>query len=164
MHQGALGYLGKKRAVNLFIVIVHFSQKKNKRIGRTSKKMLIFFPDYINGKKGLLCSFRLRRIRKKVLDFFSTSGRGERICFFDARRRIIQLKPSRQGGGGSDTVPSRKRHTTSSINPNTGGGRELPPFSYIKPNTEDRRESSPSCLILQGRPHYNTIILAGDHL
>ena len=44
--------------------------------------------------------------------------------FFDATSRIIQLRPSRQRGGVSDTVPSPRRYTNSYIKWNTGDGRE----------------------------------------
>ena len=72
-------------------------------------------------KKEAFRSFRYSRE-------YNTWSRGGRFFFFDTTRRIIQLRPSRQRGGGvSDTAPSPKRHTNSYIKPNTGDGREPPP-------------------------------------
>ena len=72
----------------------------------------------------------------RVPDFF----------FFDTTRQIIQLRPPRQGGGVSDTVPFPKRHTVLYIKPNTGDGRELSPPSDIQNRTQETVESRPPVL------------------
>ena len=54
-------------------------------------------------------------------------GGAAETFMFDATRRIFQLRPSRQGGGVSDTIPSPKRHPNSYIKPNTGDGRGISP-------------------------------------
>ena len=58
-------------------------------------------------------------------------GGAAETFMFDATRRIFQLRPSRQGGGVSDTIPSPKRHPNSYIKPNTGDGRDPSPPSAI---------------------------------
>ena len=60
--------------------------------------------------------------------------RGCPIFFFDTTQKIIQLRPSRQGGG-SDTVPSLKRHTKFYAKPNTV---ECSPSPAVINKTEHR--------------------------
>ena len=91
---------------------------------KLKKRQLLSTTDWIGWNSTSQAAWYIRHVRfTKVYNDYSMVPE---ICFFDTTRQIIQLRPSRQGGGYL-TSPPPASYTESYIKPNIGEGREPPP-------------------------------------